>query len=518
MSETRPQALPGGTKLGEYILLDVIGAGGMGVVYRARHAFMNRVVALKTLHPQAVNQSALDRFEREVKLAAKVSHLNIVTAYDAGVQAGIHYLVMEYIDGTDLASLVKKQGPLPFARAIDYTLQTAEGLRYAHEIGLVHRDIKPHNLLLDKSGTIKILDLGLARLNTSLTGLSDQGAERSADLTRTGTVLGTFHFMAPEQARNTKLADQRADIYSLGCTLHYLLAGKPLFTGETLMEIFLAHQQDPVPSLAATGQGVPAAVDKIWQKMVAKQPEQRQQSIAEVIRDLRAALGPAPHAIARQPTTNRQAAPVKPVPVNSATEVLASPRLDVAAKEVGGRKPSRRWLAAGAIALLVLVGIVAFSGSEGRKEEKPAPKPPSDGLAESDTNHLGMRFKRIRAGSFRMGSSPADIERITRALGGAGNRGGNLDLETPAREVRIEQPFQMGVTEVTRGQFRAFVDATGYRTDAERFGTGYGLIDGGWAQRSEFSWRNLGTLPVTDEHPAVSISWNDGVAFCEWLT
>ena len=154
--------------------LDILGKGGMGVVFRARHRLMDRVVALKMLSMAAIKPDTVQRFFREVKAAARLSHPNIVTAYDAGEHAGTHYLVMEYVVGRDLAAIVKEKGPLPLRQAIDYVQQAARGLEFAHKHGVVHRDVKPSNLLLDQEGVVKILDMGLARLNENLAGTPDR--------------------------------------------------------------------------------------------------------------------------------------------------------------------------------------------------------------------------------------------------------------------------------------------------------------------------------------------------------
>jgi serine/threonine protein kinase len=253
----------------------------MGLVLKAQHRRMKRIVALKVLSP-SVTKSAhtLRRFQREVEAAARLCHANIVTAFDAGVHEGMHYLVMEYVCGKDLAAIVKAEGLLSPEQAIDYLLQTARGLEHAHKLGIVHRDIKPGNLLLDEHGQIKILDMGLARL--------DQGGKRSAEenITRTGTIMGTVDYMAPEQAMNTRHADHRADIYSLGCTLYFLLNGAPPYAGETMMERLVAHRELPIPSLTALRDDVPLELDRIFQRLMAKYADQRYQSIEELIDDL----------------------------------------------------------------------------------------------------------------------------------------------------------------------------------------------------------------------------------------
>jgi serine/threonine protein kinase len=266
--------------LGNYIVLDRLGAGGMGTVYKAIHRRMKRVVAVKVL-ARSVSQNAsfLGRFQREVEAVARLNHPNVVQAFDADECEAGQFLVMEYVDGSDLASAVRDVGPMPVREAVDCMVQAARALEYAHGQGIVHRDIKPANLMRDSNGVVKLTDLGLARFNEAINALSG-----SASLvTQTGSITGTVDFMAPEQARNTKLADQRADIYSLGCTFYFLLTGQLPFHGETIMEKLLAHREQPAPSLRTSRADVSESIDQVFRRMLAKKPEDRFQSAAELI-------------------------------------------------------------------------------------------------------------------------------------------------------------------------------------------------------------------------------------------
>ncbi len=270
-----------GLVLGNYTILEKLGQGGMGMVLKAEHKRLKRLVAIKVMSPAAVKTpDALKRFHREVEAAAKLRHPNVVATDDADEAKGTHFLVMEYVEGSDLSALVKRKGPLPVAQAVQCIVQAARGLEFAHQQGVVHRDIKPANLLMDAKGTVKILDMGLARIEGATSG--------QAELTSTGAVMGTVDYMAPEQAMSTKSADARSDVYSLGISLWYLLAGKCAYDGDTLMAKLLAHRDSPIPSLCAIRSDVPASVDAVFQKMVAKQAKDRYQTMTEVINDLEA--------------------------------------------------------------------------------------------------------------------------------------------------------------------------------------------------------------------------------------
>lgn len=279
--------------LGSYTVLDKIGAGGMGQVFKAQHERMDRVVAIKLLPPGVMrNAMAVARFAREVKSAAKLLHPNIVTAFDADQANGNHFLVMEYVEGCDLSALVKTQGPLSVPHAVEYILQAARGLEFAHKKGVIHRDIKPGNLLLSTEGTVKILDMGLARIES----LGD-GDAAPADLTSSGAIMGTVDYMSPEQAFRTKSADARSDIYSLGCSLHYLLTGRPLYDGESVVEKILAHREKPIPLPRDARTDVSEKLELAFCKMVAKRPETRYQSMTAVISDLQAVASLDPTAV-----------------------------------------------------------------------------------------------------------------------------------------------------------------------------------------------------------------------------
>ncbi|MDB5388487.1 MAG: Serine/threonine protein kinaserelated protein [Planctomycetaceae bacterium] len=266
--------------LGNYRILDKLGQGGMGLVLKAEHKLLKRLVAIKVLSPGVTKKPlALQRFQREVEAAAKLSHPNIVAAYDADEDHKTRFLVLEYVEGIDLAEVVQKEGPLPVEVALNYLHQAARGLEYAHQQGVIHRDIKPSNLLLDQAGTVKVLDMGLARLEEDPTPFN----AKQAELTDTGIIMGTVDYMSPEQAENTKKADPRSDLYSLGISFFYLLTGRSAYGGETLMERILAHREWPIPSIRTFRPDVSEEVDAVFRKMVAKKPADRYQSMTELI-------------------------------------------------------------------------------------------------------------------------------------------------------------------------------------------------------------------------------------------
>src|SRR5262245_56299164 len=308
--------------IGNYQVLDRLGVGGMGTVYKARHRRMKRVVAIKVLS-RSVGQSEkfVQRFQREVEAVARLSHPNIVMAHDADEAEAGHFLVMEFVNGRDLASAVQERGPLPVPEAVACVLQAARALDYAHGQGIIHRDIKPANLLRDASGVVKVADLGLARFHDTL----GRPPEEMSALTQAGTIMGTVDFMPPEQALGLTNIDHRADIYSLGCTLHFLLIGRPPYQGPTLMAILLKHREAAIPSLCQARGEVPAALDQIFRRMVAKKPEERFAGMAEVVHALEAlAFGPGPQPPS-QPAVPQAAAPTPTVDIVPARQDTDAP-------------------------------------------------------------------------------------------------------------------------------------------------------------------------------------------------
>ena len=286
-----------GQTVGGYEVKSMLGAGGMGAVCLARQKSLDRDVALKILPGRfAQNPDFLVRFTREALSAAQLTHHNIIQVYDVGNDSDVHYISMEFVRGDSLADMIRRDGPLNHEDAAGYVLQAARGLKYAHERGIIHRDIKPDNLMLNEHGIVKVADLGLAKMR----GQKEENrsapdptlmAKARGDLTMAEVAMGTPAYMPPEQARDATNVDARADQYSLGCTLYYLCAGKPPYSGSTAMEIITKHKEAPLPSLEEARRSVPGALNTVLTRMLAKEPEGRYADMGDLIEDLEAVLG-----------------------------------------------------------------------------------------------------------------------------------------------------------------------------------------------------------------------------------
>lgn len=347
--------------LGQYVILDRIGEGGMGQVFKAWHRGLGRIAAIKVIHKERLdNPDAVRRFQREVRAAAALNHPNVVVAYDADEIGGRHLLVMEYVEGaTDLSQLVKKNGPLPVTQACEYIRQAALGLQHAFEKGLVHRDIKPHNLLLTADGkTVKILDMGLARIQHG-----DADDKSSTTLTQEGSVMGTPDYISPEQAEDSHTVDIRADIYSLGCTFYYLLAGRVPFPSGSMAEKLLKHVLDDPQPIEELRPDVFPGVAEVVKKMMAKKPEDRYQTPAEVAGVLASWAG---LDVSSTQVASQQPRRLQPVPrddADTAWPSLVTPAPVVAERQVPAdlsRRPS--WLWPGVVSgVFLVVGVVVVT-------------------------------------------------------------------------------------------------------------------------------------------------------------
>ena len=268
-----------GFRLGKYTLQGHLGTGGMSSVYLSQHPIMRRPVAIKVLPKSRVAKSSyLERFELEARAVAALDHPNIVRAYDIDNEGDTHYIVMEYVEGLDLQRMVERDGPLGYERAADYIAQAASGIQHAHDAGVVHRDIKPANCLVDPTGTVKVLDMGLAKFSQDESSLSAMHKD---------SVVGTADYLAPEQAVNSSQVDHRADVYGLGGTLYFLLMGHAPFPEGTLTERLLKHQKVEPASIYSKRPDAPATLIDICRRMMAKKVDERIQAAATVASELK---------------------------------------------------------------------------------------------------------------------------------------------------------------------------------------------------------------------------------------
>jgi serine/threonine protein kinase len=375
---------------GKYKLLEHLGTGGMGQVFLFEHARMRRRVAIKILPPdRAADPVCLQRFYREAQAAAALNHANIVRVHDIDTDGRLHFLVMEYVDGTSLQDIVKKGGPLPILRACHYVRQAALGLQHAYEAGLVHRDIKPANLLLDRSGLVKILDLGLARFFDDDSNLTRQYAARN--------LIGTADYLAPEQALNSHEADIRADIYSLGVTFYFLLTGRSPFREGTVAQKLLFHQVQMPEPVQTHRPELPDELAGIITRLLAKDPAERQQTPLEVV----AALDPwtetpiPPPPESEMPRLSRAARRAEPPTATILQATRSTIRAPIPAAPppvpVPGQRPGV-WQGVKSAALLaaaVMAGWLGWSrwaASDRREDASVAPASPTEGDGDDRVN------------------------------------------------------------------------------------------------------------------------------------
>jgi formylglycine-generating enzyme required for sulfatase activity/serine/threonine protein kinase len=613
-------------------VLSRLGEGGMGTVYKARQPMLRRFVALKVISPRVAQDPAyIARFEHEAVAAAQLNHPNIVQVYNAGAREGLHYLVEEFVDGETLQHRLDRKGQMNPQEVAAVCVCMAEALDYAwREAQLIHRDIKPGNVLLSNRGAVKIVDLGLAK---------QVGGEGGASLTQSGMTVGTPYYCSPEQAQGLRDIDFRADIYSLGCTMYHMLSGKKPYEGDphqTPLSIMIKHVTQPPPAILDVFPECPPPIVPVLDKMLAKKPASRYQSYEELLEDLRklhAELGqfkeiapssaslptramsveevrkatsatqpsveklmewtppakpppsppvpitqaPAPAAPAEQtvPATQQptQQLPDQPVPAQPPSQERAA--IQPTAQELSEwdipaqRPPEKPFFAslppvaiystiAGAVALALIAALVIWAPwntpttssttEEQKTEEKkttapaqpdepsspqkaavtPAtpsattstPAPPVVVQASPGkpyTTSIGTELLYVAEGEFQMGSGPE--ERVWAAANGASANFVKSEGSQP-RKVAIRRGFWVGRTEVTIGQWKQFAAATNLPTDGEKKGESYTYDPStkSWSTVKGACWKNPNFgFPMKDSHPVSCISWNDAMAFCEWL-
>ena len=357
----------------------------MSSVYLAEHVLMQRRVAIKVLPKNRVSDSSyLARFHREAQAAALLDHRNIVRVYDVDNDGNVHYMVMEYVEGSDLQQMVKRSGPMEYAVAADFIRQAAEGLACAHEAGLIHRDVKPANLLVDRQNVVKVLDLGLALVT----------GEEKASLTVTydENVLGTADYLAPEQALNSHTVDGRADIYGLGCSLYYMLTGHAPFSEGTLPQRLMAHQKSPPPAVSLDRPDAPADLVQICMKMMAKKAANRQQTMQDVARELAAWLRAHGHSAGSSGSGS-----------GSSVSGSGTPRLRRAAPLPGGDSAARK----GPLTNSSQLADIHMRGGEPAARKGPPPTPVRGQGATHDEIARAIRESKALPKAKSLGTGPA---------------------------------------------------------------------------------------------------------------
>jgi serine/threonine protein kinase len=290
-SRQEARQLSPGDRLDDFTLIERMGGGKTGVVWKAKHQLLGKIVALKIMPEDSAKfPEWIKRLKREVKIAAKLDHPNLMSATDAGADHGIHYLVQEYFEGHELSEELKQRGRLPIDRAIHYILQAARGLEYAHNRTIYHRNVKPANMMVDAQGSLKITNLIMARVEHN----SEAYISLVEGLTTPGYMMGSGDYLAPEQATDAAKADGRADIYSLGCTLYELLVGTVPFPEKGIVQKLLAHKSKPPPPLRTQRPDAPQWLEDVYLKMMAKDPAERFQTAGELIAAIERAQRAAP--------------------------------------------------------------------------------------------------------------------------------------------------------------------------------------------------------------------------------
>lgn len=456
-----------GARLGKYEIQTRIGRGGAGTVYRAHDPDLNRDVAIKVLAPHLVeNQELVERFHREARLAAQLDHPNIVTIYDVGTEGGWHYFVMQYLDGPTLSEIIQEKAPLSGNETLAVLRPLADAIDYAHRHGIVHRDIKPGNIIVNSQGQVKLTDFGIVQ------------ASHESPLTITGNILGTPNYMSPEQVEGQSV-NGRSDQYSLGVMTYEMLSGQLPFQvqnpGALLYKI--AHEQ--TPPIGRLQPNLPQEVDIVLERVLAKKPEKRFETTRDFVETLARALS-------REPK-------------ESGIQTMAFWR----------KTPSLFWLLGG-LAVLALIWVIVIQAGDSSSEMDPS----APAAASKSTRIIAAEPAQARM----LDSQNVEMILVPAGTFVMGSDTGN-SFEQPSHSITLDG-YWIDMTEVTNRQFAAFVKATGYRTEAERQGSGYVYSDQGRVLTKGANWQHPegpdSSLDGMEEHPATQISWFDALAYCQW--
>ena len=531
--EIQRELLPRGAPraLGRYEIVEELGKGGMGSVYKAWDPRLEVYVAIKTLVPQlAANGDFIVRFEREARLGARLRTPHAIRVFDVGEEGLIHYIVMDYIEGESLAAVQGREGRLDEERACAACADVARALHAAHKHGVIHRDIKPANIMVDQDGTVKVADLGIAKQ------VRVPGADgASKDVSATTLVLGTASYMSPEQADGDPL-DFRSDIFSLGATLYHLVCGQLPYTGNTSQKIMRRVATGPVPDPRRANPALSEAVAGVLGRMMAKDPAQRYQTHAELIADLEScAQGRAP--ISHRPplkTGQPEAPKTKPDQASREKAVLADAGRAKSEAEAAWSEIKERNFAPGDTLDTALKDAeVTLRSAETLFELKVLPEARAayeevitkckairalaaeGGQPETSLKELWRAGWTAESERVRVAAAEGDHEKeITYYVNSVGMTlalipAGSFETEEAGREGRhaFGKPFHVGVHAVTNGQYEKFLEDTGYDGSPDA-GVNYMRHRGDWR-------RYASTEP---DYPVVAVSWKNAQKFCEWLT